>query len=460
MQSKPSLRRRLSQHVLVPLVLTWALGTTVVLAIAEHFAAQAFDRALLDDTYALASHVIATGNALTLAITREEMNTLLFDQSETMYFSVQRPDGTLVAGHKGLGGASLSTPGDYEFGDAVYENRQVRTVTLLTEGPRSLRIVMAQTTRSRTRLLERLLAYSALPQAVLLIFLALWLSRRVQDDLEPLSKLEKAIERRHAADLTPLPEEIKAGVSTRDVERIALAIDSMLGRLQEGLQAQREFAGNVAHELRTPLAGIRAQAAFALAQQDARVWREQLEGIAQVEQRASRLVDQLLALARAGEGQTGAANDPIPLDAITREVLLRFIPRVRNTGVDLGGEGLDTPVTVRGDRALVEGILNNLIDNALRYGIGKGNPHITVAITRRPDGVELSVTDNGEGLPTEDIEQLTRRWVQGDKGKRVGEGAGLGLAIVAKYADLLGAKFLMANAPGGGARASVLLRAQ
>jgi two-component system sensor histidine kinase TctE len=459
MQSKPSLRRRLSQHVLVPLVLTWAFGTTVMLTIAEHFVARAFDRALLDDTYALASHVTATGNALTLAITREEMNTLLFDQSEATYFSVARPDGTLVAGTAGLRGATLSTPGEFEFGDAVFEDRQVRTVTLMTEGDAPLRIVMAQTTRSRTRLLERLLAYSALPQALLLLVLALWLRQRVQDDLEPLTKLERAIESRHAADLTPLPDEIKAGVSTRDVERIALAIDSMLGRLHEGLQAQREFAGNVAHELRTPLAGIRAQAAFALAQPDPGVWREQLEGIAQVEQRASRLVDQLLALARAGEGQSGVANDEIPLDAITREVLLRFIPRVRNTGVDLGGEGLDTPVTVRGDRALVEGILNNLIDNALRYGTGKDDPHITVAIESRPDGVELSVTDNGEGLPTEDVDLLTRRWVQGDKGKRVGEGVGLGLAIVARYAELLGAKFAMANAPGGGARASVLLRA-
>ena len=459
MQAKPSLRRRLSQHVLVPLVLTWALGTAVVLAIAEHFAAQAFDRALLDDTYALASHVIATGNALPLAITREEMHTLLFAQSETMYFSVQRPDGTLVAGHAGLGGAPLANPGDYEFGNGVFEGRQVRTVTLVTEGRESLRIVMAQTTRSRTRLLERLLAYSALPQAVLLLVLALWLRRRVQDDLEPLTKLEQAIERRHAADLAPLPDEVKGGVSTRDVERIALAIDSMFGRLQEGLQAQREFAGNVAHELRTPLAGIRAQAAFALAQGDSVVWRQQLEGIAQAEQRASRLVDQLLALARAGEGQVGVADDTIPLDAITREVLLRFMPRARTLGVDLGGEGLEEPVTVRGDRALVEGILNNLIDNALRYGRGRPEPHITVTIAPRRQGVELSVTDNGEGFPTQDVEQLTRRWVQGDKGKRVGEGAGLGQAIVARYAEQLGAKFPIANTPEGGARAGVLLRA-
>ena len=457
MRAKPSLRRRLSQHVLVPLVLTWALGTVIVLGVAEHFAAQAFDRSLLDDAYALALHVRVSGNALSVALTGPEMNTLLFDQSETIYFSVQRPDGALVAGRAGLRAAPFVAAGEHEFADATLDGRNVRTVTMRPARPGPFVVVMAQTTSSRTELLARLLAYSALPQALLLVVLAAWLRRRMQEDLQPLAQLEEVIGSRQAADLTPLPAEISARTSTRDVERIALAIDSMLARLQDSLQAQREFAGNVAHELRTPLAGIRAQAAFALSQQDSAVWRQQLEGIAHAEQRASRLVDQLLALARAGEGQVSMAREAIALDAVAREVLLRFMARARSAGVDLGGEGLDEGVTVHGDRALLEGVLNNLVDNALRYGTGHADPRITVAIARVPDGVELSVTDNGEGLPTQDIERLTRRWVQGDPGKRVGEGAGLGLAIVSRYAELLGARFAMANAPDGGARASLVL---
>ena len=114
---------------------------------------------------------------------------------------------------------------------------------------------------------------------------------------------------------------------------------------------------------------------------------------------------------------------------------------------------------MHGDRALVEGILNNLVDNALRYGTSHPDPHITVAIAPVPDGVELSVVDNGEGWPSQDIARLTHRWVQGDAGKRVGEGAGLGLAIVARYAELLGARFSIANVAGGGAKASLLLKA-
>jgi two-component system sensor histidine kinase TctE len=457
MAPKPSLPRRLSQHVLVPLVLTWAFGTAMVLSVAQHFAAQAFDRALLDDTYALAAHVRAGTRDVSLTLTGEEMKMLLFDQSETIYFAVFRPDGSLATGNPGLRPAPLAGTSDHEFADVVIDRQSVRTVTLQPEG-QPFTVVMGQTAHTRSVLLEQLLAWSALPQAMLLALLAWWLRRRIQRDLQPLGQLEEAIGRRHAADLAPLPDEVKAGASTRDVERIAQAIDSMLARLAEGVQAQREFAGNVAHELRTPLAGIRAQAAFALSQPDAQVWRTQLEGIAQAEQRASRLVDQLLALARAREGRGGGvAREPIALDAIAREVLLRFMPRARSAGVDLGGEGLDEPIVVQADRALVEGILNNLVDNALRYGAGHAEPRITVAIARAPGGVELSVTDNGEGWPSHDLERLTRRWEQGDPGRRAGEGAGLGLAIVTRYAELLGAQFSIGEAPGGGARATLLL---
>ena len=458
MRAKPSLQRRLSQHVLVPLVLTWAVGTAVVLAVAEHFAGQAFDRALLEDGYALAAHVKVSGDSLALTLTGDEMNTLLFDQSETLYFSVRLPDRSVLAGRSDLVPAPLPAGSDHEFADAVVDGQRVRTVTLQPE-EHTFSVVIGQTARSRSRLLEDLLAYSALPQAMLLALLAWWLRRRIERDLQPLGRLEAEIDRRRAGDLAPLPDVVKAGASTRDVERIAAATDSMLARLAEGVQAQREFAGNVAHELRTPLAGIRARTSFALAQQDPAVWRAQLEGIAQAEQRGSRLVDQLLALARAGEGEAGVNHEAIELTALAREVLLRFIPRARSAGVDLGGEGLDEAVTVDGDRALLEGIVNNLVDNALRYGTRNAHPHITVAIARGPGGVELSVTDNGDGWPSQDIDRLTRRWVQGDAGKRVGEGAGLGLAIVARYAELLGARFSIANVPGGGAKASLLLKA-
>jgi two-component system, OmpR family, sensor histidine kinase TctE len=455
--TKPSLRRRLVQHVLVPLVATWAAGIAMMFGVSEHFVAQAFDRALLDDAYDLASHVHRQDDQLTIALSEQEMETLLFDQSERQYFALMRPDGTLVAGRAGLPAAPQVDEGDHEFADVVFEGLHMRTVTVRAGGPHSFTVVMAQTTYSRATLLERLLAYSALPQAVLLALLAWWLRSRIQNELEPLTVLQDTIERRHATDLAPLPDAVRAGVGTREVEHISRAIDSLLARLQQSLRAQREFAGTVAHELRTPLAGIRAQAAFALAQDEPRMWREQLQGIAQAEQRASRLVNQLLAIARADEGKAGLTMETIELGALAREVLLRWIPRAHAAGVDLGGEGLDEPALGRGDRALIEGILNNLIDNALRHGRNRDEPRITVAVASLANGVELSVTDNGPGLSTTEIEPLKQRWVQGEPGQSVGEGVGLGLAIVTRYAELLGARLTLANTEEGGLRAGIEL---
>lgn len=454
--SKPSLRSRLARHVMLPLVLTWALGTAVALSVANYFAGQAFDRSLLDDAYAVAANVRTGATGPVLNLSPREMRALLFDQSESVYFAVLLPDGALVAGHAGLRPPLLPEEAAYAFADIRFQGRELRAVSLRRRQPAEFTVVMAQTSVSRRQLLHRMLAYSAVPQVLLLLFLAWWLRRVIQRDLKPLAELQRAVERRDASDLTPVPPSVTTGASTRDVERLGLAVNSMLARLDESIGAQREFAGNVAHELRTPLAGIRAQADYALGQSDPQVWREQLQGIAQGVARAGQLVNQLLALALADEARAGLRLEPVALNELARSVLLRFLPKADAAGVDLGGEGLDEPVTVQADVALLEGILGNLLDNALRYGAAD-HPRVTVTVARQPGAVVLSVTDNGPGLSEPDAEQLRRRWRQGHAGQRLGQGAGLGLAIVSRYADLLGARFsLEAVAGEPGLRASVV----
>lgn len=222
------------------------------------------------------------------------------------------------------------------------------------------------------------------------------------------------------------------------------------------MRAQREFAGNVAHELRTPLAGIRALAGYGLAHRDPAVWREQLAGIADSEARASHLVDQLLALALADEARGAMPRQPVALDELARDAVLRFLPRADATGVDLGATGLDQPVVVQGQPLLIEGVLGNLIDNALRYGRpGAGTrPRVTVEISREAtvDGREatvLAVVDNGPGLSAAQRTDLLQRWAQDREGERLGQGAGLGLAIVARYAELLGVRLALEPGPQG-----------
>ena len=453
----PSLRNRLLRHVLVPLAAMWLLGSALVVGIASYFAQQAFDRALLDDAYLVASHVHRSAGAagrLDLSLSSQEINTVLFDQSESLFFAVLSPSGALLAGHAGLRPATLAANLKPLFGAVEYQARVLRSVTIYRPQPEDFYVVMAQTTTSRDHLLQRLLTFSIVPQLLLLLLLAAWLQRAIENDLVPLSQLERAVGRRDAQDLTPVP----VTATTRDVQRLGQAINALLGRIDASVQAQREFSGNVAHELRTPLAGIRALADYGLRQNDPQIWREQLLGIAQSQERASHLVDQLLALALADEAHQTLAKTPVALDVLVRDAVLRFLPRADAAQVDLGARGVEQPVWVFANSALIEGILNNLMDNALRYGrAASGESHITVSVVDAPQVVVLSVIDNGPGVTPEQLKQLTRRWVQGSAGEALKEGAGLGLAIVSAYVRLLGAKVSMQTESPHGLRVSVTL---
>ena len=448
--ARPRLARRVLAHVLLPLLVTWLIGTGVTVAVANHYTQQAFDRALLDDAYSVAANVRSQGEGaaerLALMLTPREVGAVLFDQAESIYFAVLGPDGALVGGHPGLRTPSLADGRTSEFFDVTYQGKTLRAVRLARSLPMPFQVVMGQTTRSRQALLQRLLLYTVMPQALLLLLLAAWLRRVVARDLAPLAQLQQAVEQRDANDLAPLTP----GAATREIDRLALAINALLARIDVSVRAQREFSGNVAHELRTPLAGIRAQAGYALAHDDPAVWREQLQGIAKSEQRASHQIDQLLLLSIGEEARARLELTELALDELVRDTVLRFMPRAQALGVDFGAEGLEQPVRVLGNAGLLEGLLSNLIDNALRYGVSAPEPIVTVALSTAADGaVHLSVTDNGPGLGEGDAARWMQRGAQGTAGVRLALGAGLGLAIVGRYAELLGAKFLLRSGQGG-----------
>ncbi|WP_076507847.1 sensor histidine kinase [Pseudacidovorax sp. RU35E] len=457
---RPSLRARVLRQVMLPLALTWLAGTVVVLIISNYFVRQAFDRALVDDAYAIAANIQPQGRPdAQLQLTAREMTTLLFDQRETVYFAVRRPDGSLLSGDPALQTPFLAEGATWHLADVRFAGKQLRAVVLRhPAGSGDFIVVVAQTTGSRTALLRRLALYATLPQILLLGVLAWWLWRGIARELAPLGALQQDLGRRDASDLSP----VIVGGDTREVAQLGDALNDLFVRLDGSVRAQREFAGNVAHELRTPLAGIRALAHYGLGHADPGVAREQLQRIAASEARASHLVDQLLALALAAESDAVLQREPVVLDELAHEAVLRHLTRADARGVDLGARGLDEAqesggFTINGSVALVEGILDNLIDNALRYG-GKT---VTIELSKEEvDGTMvpvLSVADDGPGIPDVQRQALMHRWAQGTDGRKLGEGSGLGLSIVARYAKLLGAQMrLAATTSTGGLRASIL----
>lgn len=455
----PSLRIRMLQHVMLPLVATWLIGTVATLGVASHFTEKAFDRALLDDAYSIASQVgpLPDGQ-VGLRLTPRELKAALFDQAETVYFSVRGPGGALLAGEPL---PQLPPSQDHErfrYGDLHYQGQPVRAVLLHHRvGDAVYEVLMAHTTRVRGALVQRLLVFGALPLLLLLSLLAWWLWRGIERDLAPLGRLQAALAHRDAKDLSAL----SLPQSTREIDQVGHALNGLFERLGRNVRAQREFAGNVAHELRTPLAGIRALADYGLAHPGMAVSRQQLQQIAASAERAGRLVNQLLDLALADEGELVLQCTRLALAPLVGQAIVRHLDKADARGVDLGARGLESASagdpTVWADAALVEGILDNLLDNALRYG----GPTLTIELSETPgrDACELAVVDDGPGIPAAARQAMMQRWAQGHDGEQLGQGAGLGLSIVARYAQLLGTALRLDAGEGGrGLRASLTLR--
>ncbi len=459
----PSLRSRLSLHVLLPLALVWLVGGVITNGIAYYFVAQAFDRSLLDDAYNLATHVRQGPSGLELRLSQTELNSLLYDQNEETYMAVLRPDGSLISGHPWLKESRENNA--IQFSDIQHQGKSLRAVSLLRQEPAAFTVVMAQTTKSRSQLLQRLLVLSLVPQALLLLGLAWWIRRAISRDIQPLNTLVTELNQRDTHDLATLT----TLSSFREVKNLSDATNALMQRIQSGIMAQREFTGNVAHELRTPLAGIRAQAEYALRQQDPEVWRHNLQGIVASQERASHHMDQLLAMALADENSSGIELAPVRLDVMVQRLILQALARANAQQVDLGATGVEDAVSVMGETALLEGVIGNLLDNALRYGkpLDGQAAHITISLAQLANTVSLTVSDNGPGLVDNGSRLPLKRWQSGpfvskgfEPSQHYKSGSGLGLSIVSRYAQLLDARLELNSTAQGTAVVIELQSAQ
>ncbi len=460
----PSLTSQLLKSLYIPLFLTWIIGTLVVVIVASYFTEQAYDRALLDDAYSVASHVTLnaakSNEQLEIDLSANEMTTLLYDQSEIIYFQILNVDGSMVAGHPGFNATLPAVGSAPKFSNLEFQDKNFRTVAIYRTQPSPFFLVMAQTSDFRTALVKRVVIFSIVPQLLFLALLALFLKGVIKKELAPLLDLENAVETRAVTDLSA----VHIDTRTKDVHDLGTAINRLFFRIDDGVRLLREFSGNVAHELRTPLAGIRAQTEYGLANKNPEVWYQQLQGIAKSELRASHMVEQMLALSLTNEAKSGLINEDIDVDELVKEAVMRFLSRADSLGVDLGVKGYDLGLTIKTQRSLLEGALNNLIDNALRYGVSEIQSfnQITIEIEKTVDDakknyLEISVVDNGKGISDEFKHQVMRRRTQGEAGVNLGAGAGLGLAIVVEYAKLLNAEFVLQDNSGGGLKALLKL---
>jgi two-component system OmpR family sensor kinase len=315
-------------------------------------------------------------------------------------------------------------------------------------------VQVSQPLAARGRLARRTAFDAVVPMLALFPLLGVLLWIGLGRGLAPLRRLADGAQARGAHALQPFDE---TGLDT-EIRPLVGALNALLGRLGDALDAQRGFVADAAHALRSPLAALTLQAQLARRADDPESRRAALDDLARGLKRANRLVAQLLTLAReeSGPAATHGRPDPhsatglpsrIDLTGLAREALIDAAVAAQARGVDLG-LALGEPLAVEGDPDALRILIDNLLDNAIRHG----PPGSRVDLSVGADG-RLAVEDRGPGLPVQELERVFERFHRAPGA--IGPGSGLGLAIVRRIADRHGATVTLANRDGGGLRAEL-----
>lgn len=437
--------------MLAPLLFLWPISIIVTHHVAANIANQPYDLALADAVRSLARMVVVADGRPELQFPAPPRILFRSDQDDVLYYQVRElGSGQLLSGDEDIplppqfdAGSGLD---DVLFRDDVIHGEDVRVAyrmlepVLAAEGVHLL-LQVAETRNKRGNLASRVVTGVLLPQFAIIPLAVVLVWMGLSRGIAPLNRLQRIIRRRRPTDLSPvLPDSVP-----EEVRPLIVAFNDMMGRLEENLQAQQRFIADAAHQMRTPLTGLKMQADLALLETDPQQLRQSLERIAASTDRAAHLINQLLTLARAEASfEKLYAVEPVNLVAIVEETALDLFPRAQQKAIDLGAEGSERPLLIEGNPVLLREMVKNLVDNAINYTPSGGR--VTVR-TRWAGAPVLEVEDTGPGISEADREQVFERFyrVLGSGA----DGSGLGLPIVREIADLHRAVVTLDASPAG-----------
>ena len=249
----------------------------------------------------------------------------------------------------------------------------------------------------------------------------------IQLGLRPVKKLRNEIAERSPLDLRPIVE----STVPREIAPVVITLNRLFGMLRASVQSQQQFIANTAHQLRTPITGMHAQLDILIGEPAAQPIRSRLLTLQEGARQLAHSANQLLSLARADPAANLAAkNQPVDLHSIANEVVAKFIDRALQADIDLGVE--TQPVSIHADPSLLDDLLSNLVDNALKYTPAGGRVTVSAGLQNRQP--YLAVEDTGPGIPAAEHHRVRQRFYRLPNSP--GHGSGLGLAIVDEIARL------------------------
>ena len=445
---RPSLRRRLLAFLLIPMLLLLVLDAVLSYGVALSYSNHVHDRALANDALSLAQ--LLRHESLPGDLSAQARFLLDYEPHGRNYFKIRSLKHGLVSGNDQLPrpATAVAVGQPPVLFSATIDRTRVRAATVAIRNPRDasdiLDISVAETLHDRHEVAREILGLSVSLQLLLIALLIVLAWLGVTFGLRGLNPLVRRLARRERT-LAPIDD------SDVPVELLPLTrtIDGLFSRLRELMALQERFVADAAHQLRTPLAGLALHVERAQAHPEGEALADALGHIQRLSARATRTARQLLALTRA---QTPRQGDDhmvdLDLAQLLPECVGERVPEAVAGEVDLGYEGLTSPAPIHGDPNALREMLNNLLDNALRYA-GRGG-HVTVGL--RADAAHghyvITIEDDGPGVPEDFLPRLGERFFRTPAAPE--GGTGLGLAIVQRIAEQHGAEVVYARARSGG----------
>lgn len=392
----------------------------------------AYDRSLAGVIKAIDTTISTASGGVAMELPYPLLDFFQLSASGRVYYRVATGDGLVTLGNADLPEPQIKLePGVPYFFNAEYFGEPIRVgayvrrlLVPLYDGasPQSIVIEVAEGTKSRTSFVQGLLLRSALMDTVLVAMVAIIMSAGVAFVLRPLQRVRKKVLARAPNDFTA----VEVSSVPFEVRPLIDAINGHVKRFQELTRSQQNFLDDASHQLRTPLAVLRTQVDYALREPRLPQVREALTAMQKSVDRSARLVNQLLALARANNtASLGNMRDKVNVCAVIEDVARLLLPEARGKQQDFGFYLERNDVLVAGSEALLHEAIVNLVDNAIRHVQLKG--HVTLTVERIGEVAQITVADNGPGMTDQDKSRMGERFHRG-KSAATG-GAGLGLAI-------------------------------
>ncbi|WP_045981798.1 sensor histidine kinase [Paracoccus sp. S4493] len=430
-----SLRTRLFVLIVVPQFVLAVLASVVL-----HWMARDMSRNLYDDTLKVVAHAVAREVMVTKGdlIAESLLTSLQGAIGDPLFYQVHAAGGRFIVGRTDA--PPIPAGREYPeavpvFYNAVYNDQPVRAVVLREyitdpelDGWTTVRVW--QTVTRREALTLQMLGQAAAVVALMVALGAALVWFGINRGLSPLTDLRDAVALRNPQELRPIRRRVP-----REVVPLVATINGLFQRLGAELDRRRAFISNAAHQLRNPVAAIQAQAESALHARSDADRQQRLTDLHELSRRLSRLTQQMLRLDAASDALDAQGGAPADLAQIVAEVARRHVPAALRRDVDLSLDGVEGPLPVAANPVLLEEAVDNLIDNALKYGTPQGSA-LRLELSRDGGMAALRVRDQGDGIPAQLHDAVFERFFRvstADDG-----GSGLGLPIVRAIARRAG----------------------